>query len=151
MDAALKPHSSTGPPRKAYSMGEITPSVVFSATVSTVALMISSSFRFCVSRPTMRATCFRAASRPCPSAFSTPCASLIMERAASPIQSSSAAPTNQGSQPQRRSRRSKTKTAAMVNSTVEAVSHRALIRRLPPSALSRFSSQLMYFPITRTG
>ena len=41
-----------------------------------------------------------------------------MERAASPIQSSSAAPMNQGSQPQRRSRRSKTKTAAMVNSTV---------------------------------
>ena len=41
----------------------MTPSLVFSATVSTAALVTPAAVRFCVSRPTMRATALRAAGR----------------------------------------------------------------------------------------
>ena len=41
----------------------MTPSLAFSATVSTAALVTPSAVRFCVSRPTMRATALRAAGR----------------------------------------------------------------------------------------
>ena len=48
-----------------YSSGAITPSLAFSATVSTAALVTPSAVRFWVSRPTMRATALRAAGRSC--------------------------------------------------------------------------------------
>ena len=46
-----------------YSSGAITPSLAFSATVSTAALVTPSAVRFSVSRPTMRLTALRAAGR----------------------------------------------------------------------------------------
>ena len=151
MLAALKPHSSTGPPMAPYKSGEITPSVVFSATVSTVALMTSSSLRFCVSRPTMRATCFRPAATPEASAFSTPRASRAMDVTAMPSQSITAMPISPGQRPHRLSRPSSAAVTAMVSSTVDAVSTTALLRRLPPRLRSRFSMKAMYRPMAHTG
>ena len=46
-----------------YSSGAMTPSLAFSATVSTAALVTPSAVRFWVSRPTMRLTALRAAGR----------------------------------------------------------------------------------------
>ena len=46
-----------------YSNGAITPSLAFSATVSTAALVTPSAVRFWVSRPTIRLTALRAAGR----------------------------------------------------------------------------------------
>ena len=135
----------------AYSRGEITPSVVFSDTVSTVALMISSSLKSCVSRPTIRATCVRPASTPCPSAFSTPRASFAILVMAMPIQSSRAMAISRGMRPSSPQSIKISATTAIVSSTVEAVRNTALFRRLPPRRRSFFSIQPMYLPMMHTG
>ena len=149
--AALNPHRRIGPPMAAYSRGEITPSVVFSDTVSTVALMISSSLKSCVSRPTIRATCVRPAATPCPSAFSTPRASFAILVMAMPIQSSRAMAISRGMRPSSPQSIKISATTATVSSTVEAVRNTALFRRLPPRRRSFFSTQPMYLPMMHTG
>ena len=151
VDDALNAHISAGPPSMPYSMGEITPSVVFSATVSIVAHTTSRSLSAAVSRPTMRATCLRPASSPRPSAFSTPTASCARHRADSPIQLRSAMTISRGTRPSNPDRNTSSPAASAVRSTVDAVSHTALRRRFPPRARSRFSHQLIYFPMTHTG
>ena len=137
MEAALKPIISTGPPMALYSSGDITPSVVFSATVSIVAQIISRSVSLLVSRPTMRATCLRPASTPPElSARFTPTASCARHRAERPIQLTSAMPTSSGQRPMSDRSHIKSAVTAMVMSTVEAVSSTAPRRRLPPRARS---------------
>ena len=132
-------------------MGEMTPSVVFSATVSMVAHTTSRLESAAVSRPTIRATCLRPASMPRPSALSTPTASCARHFADSPIQSSSAMTISRGTRPNSPDRKISSPAAAVVTSTVEAVSSTALRRRSPPRARSFFSHQLMYLPMMHTG
>ena len=60
---ALNASASGAPPSVIYSSGAATPSQKFSATVSTAALATPSASRRSVSRPTMRATAFRAPGR----------------------------------------------------------------------------------------
>ena len=94
--AALKAMPSTGPPRARYSIGEITPSVRFSATVSMVAQRISRLDRFAVSRPTMRPTRVRPASSEVSRALRTPSASSARFRADRHIHAIRHIPTNRG-------------------------------------------------------
>ena len=59
---ALYKKPSTGPPSAVYSIGAITPSEVFSATVSMAAFATPSLVRFWVSLPTIMDTASLAAS-----------------------------------------------------------------------------------------
>ena len=149
--AALKPMARIGPPRIRQSIGAITPSVVFSATVSTVARMISDSESSEVSRPTMRPTCFRPRSSEMRSACATPRPSLARHFAEMQVQAIRPMPISSAISSIRYSTNSTTAVAAMLRSTVEAVSHTAPRRRFPPRARSFFSMKEIYLPIQITG
>ena len=59
---ALYKNPPTAPPKKRYNSGAMTPSEVFSATVSTAARAMPASSNTLVSRPTIMETAYRAPS-----------------------------------------------------------------------------------------
>ena len=129
----------------------MTPSVVFSAMVSTVAQMISDPDRAAVSRPTMRATRARPFSTETARASATPRPSTARHLADRAHQAMTHMPANRATGWISASTDSAAAVAAMAMSTVETVRIGAAARRLPPRRRRRFSAKEIHFPIQMTG
>ena len=131
------------------------PSVVFSATVSTVAATISSEDSDAVSLPTMRPTCFLPASRLCSSAFCTPFASFARLLEARQVQEMIVIAARSTYVPPNAVARSTAAVTAMDKSTVLAVIQTEPRRSfaLSPAAFARIflSQKLIHLPIQITG